>query len=292
MPVLASDNWWNAGISSAPVDVASASYIAFVNNGGTRRLHPDFGVASPGSIDIYGMPYAIVDGSQPKQAVTFQYWDESDGVDYATHQGVPFYPIPAQAITQPHWVEAGAPGNVDQRSDDRHLLVVDCTNKYLYELYNVYYDAVQAKWYAGSGAFFDHDNDIYRTAGRHGRGSRIAGARSAERRRPRQGSRHRDADRACAEWRRNRYADERAIRGIGPRERCRCRRGNVGHLHRVDRRDEKECRRHNLSELRGRHEDNDDQGHATIICGTRFLRSAFLSAPYNGARSRLSRAGG
>ena len=47
---------------------------------------------------------------------------------------VPFYPIPAQSITQPHWVEGGAPGNVDQRSQgDRHLLIVDCTNKFLYE---------------------------------------------------------------------------------------------------------------------------------------------------------------
>src|SRR5947207_1690051 len=156
LPVFPADNWWNVNISAAPIDPASASYIAFVNNGGTRRLHPDFGgEASPSSVDIYGMPYAVVDGSQPKQAVTFQYWNESDGVDYATHQGVPFYPIPAQAVTQPHWVEGGAPGNVDQRSDDRHLLVIDCTNKYLYELYNVYYDATQAKWLAGSGAFFD-----------------------------------------------------------------------------------------------------------------------------------------
>ena len=72
-----------------------ANFIAYINNGGTRRLHPDFGgEESPGSVDIYGMPYAIVDGTQPKQAVTFEYWDESDGVDYATGQGVPFYPIP------------------------------------------------------------------------------------------------------------------------------------------------------------------------------------------------------
>src|SRR5438552_6159201 len=156
LPLFPSNNWWNLDISSAPVDSASASYIAFINNGGTRHLHPDFGgEASPGGVDIYGMPYAIVDGAQPKQAVTFQYWDESDGVNYSTRQGVPFYPIPAQAITQPHWVEGGAPGNVDQRSDDRHLLIVDCTNKYLYELYNVYYDTAQAKWLAGSGAFFD-----------------------------------------------------------------------------------------------------------------------------------------
>jgi len=157
LPLFPSNNWWNLDISSAPVDSASASYIAFINNGGTRHLHPDFGgEASPGSVDIYGMPYAIVDGSQPKQAVTFQYWDESDGVNYSTRQGIPFYPIPAQAITQPHWIEGGAPGNVDQRSQqDRHLLIIDCTNNYLYELYNVFYDAAQLQWYGGSGAFFD-----------------------------------------------------------------------------------------------------------------------------------------
>ena len=157
LPLFPSDNWWNADISAAPVDGGSATYIAFINNGGTRRLHPDFGgEASPGSVDVYGMPYAIVNGSQPKQAVTFDYWDESDGVDMATGQGIPFYPIPSQAATQQHWVEGGAAGNVDQRTQaDRHLFVIDCTNRYLYELYNVYFNSSQAKWYAGSGAFFD-----------------------------------------------------------------------------------------------------------------------------------------
>jgi len=60
----------------------SPTYINFINNGGTRRLHPDFGgEASPGSTDIYGMPYAIVNSSSRSRPVTFQYWDESDGVD-------------------------------------------------------------------------------------------------------------------------------------------------------------------------------------------------------------------
>src|SRR5947208_17036829 len=137
LPVFPANNWWNTNISAAPVDPNSGNFIAFINNGGTRRLHPDFGgEASPGSVDIYGMPYAIVDGTQAKQAVTFQYWDESDGVDYSTHQGIPFYPLPAPAITQSHWVEGGASANVDQRSSaDRHLIVIDCTNRYLYELY-------------------------------------------------------------------------------------------------------------------------------------------------------------
>ncbi|QSX77824.1 Calx-beta domain-containing protein [Agrilutibacter solisilvae] len=155
------DNWWNTDIRSAPVDGNSASYIAYINNGGTRRLHPDFGgEAETGSQEVYGFPSVIVDGNQPKQAVTFDYWDESDGVDYDTGEGVPFYPVPAQAISQAHWIEGGAPGTVDQRDDnDRHILMVDCTNRHLYELYNVWYSTAEQRWYAGSGAFFDLDTN-------------------------------------------------------------------------------------------------------------------------------------
>ena len=36
---------------------------------------------------------------------------------------------------------------------DRHLLIVDRDNRFLYELYNVFWDGTQ--WQAGSGAFFD-----------------------------------------------------------------------------------------------------------------------------------------
>lgn len=150
-PLFPADHWWNADVSAAPVDPASAAYIAFI--GANRRLHPDFGgTAAPGSTEIYGIPYAVVDGTQPKVAVTFDYADESDGA------GVPFYPLPAQSIGQAHWVEGGAPAAVDQRSQsDRHLLVVDCTNRHLYELYNVWHDVGAARWYAGSGAVFDLD---------------------------------------------------------------------------------------------------------------------------------------
>jgi hypothetical protein len=151
LPLFPPDNWWNLDISQAPVDPSSASFINFINNGGTRHLHPDFGgEASPGSAEIYGMPYAVVDGTQPPLLVGFVlYGDDSDGV------GVPFYPIPAQAITQPHWVEGGDPGNVDDRSQDRHLLIVDRDHKYLYELYNVYYNSATGLWEAGSAAFWD-----------------------------------------------------------------------------------------------------------------------------------------
>jgi hypothetical protein len=153
LPLFPPDNWWNLDISTAPVDPASASYISFI--GTTRAMHPDFGGdVSPGSAQVYGFPYAVVDGSLTKRAVQFQYADESDGVDHSTNTSVPFYPIPDEAIAQAHWVEGGEPGNVDRRSAaDRHLLIVDRDNRFLYELYNVFYDGT--RWLAGSGAFFD-----------------------------------------------------------------------------------------------------------------------------------------
>jgi hypothetical protein len=153
LPVFPSDNWWNLDISAAPVDAASTSYINFI--GRTRRMHPDFGGdVSPGSAQGYGFPYAVVDSTVPLRAVQFQYADESDGVDRSTGQSVPFYPIPDESITQPHWVEGGEPGNIDLRSSsDRHLLIVDRDRRHLYELYNVFFDG--SRWHAGSGAFFD-----------------------------------------------------------------------------------------------------------------------------------------
>src|SRR5207244_567730 len=140
----------------------SATFINFINNGGTRALHPDFGgEVFPGSTETYGMPYAVVDGTQPRLTVDFVlYGDESDGV------GVPFYPVPAEAIAQPHWVEGGDPGNVDLRNgQDRHLLIVDRDNKYLYELYNVYYNSTSGRWEAGSGAFWDMNANNRRPEG-------------------------------------------------------------------------------------------------------------------------------
>jgi hypothetical protein len=165
LPLFPASNWWNLDISAAPVDPNSAAYIAFINNGSLRRLHPDFGGnVSTGSVESYGMPYAIVDAATPKRAVIFQYASESDGVNHTTGASFPFYPIPDEAITQAHWVEGGQPGNVDLRSSsDRHLLIVDSDNRHLYELYNVFFDGAQ--WRAGSGAFFDLNTNARRPEG-------------------------------------------------------------------------------------------------------------------------------
>ncbi|MBS0212125.1 MAG: hypothetical protein JSR26_02955 [Proteobacteria bacterium] len=175
VPEFPANNWWNTDISKAPVDPKSAGYIGYINNGGSRHLHPDFGGnASYGGPDAtYGFPYVVVDGVSgsgksppPLQTVQFNYADESDGVNHSTGTAFPFYPIPPQATTTPHWVECGAPATVDERNDcDRHLLVIDRDHKYLYELWNVWYDATHKQWYAGSGAFFDMNKNNRRPDG-------------------------------------------------------------------------------------------------------------------------------
>ena len=154
-PLFPADNWWNQDVSQAPVAAESAALIAFLNNGGSRRLHPDFGgIAGPN--EIYGIPYVVVAGDQPKRQVLFYYADESDGV------GLPFYPIPDQAITQPYWIEGGAPGN-QAPGGDRHMLIVDRDNRRLYELFDLGWDGT--KWTAGSGASFDLQTNGRRPAG-------------------------------------------------------------------------------------------------------------------------------
>jgi hypothetical protein len=116
-------------------------------------MHPDFGgLESPGSQNIYGMPYVVVTGYQPKVAVEFDYAGESDGVNHATGHSYPFYPIPGQAITEPYWIEGGPPGNAGA-GGDRHMLIVDRDNKHLYELFALRWTG--SRWEAGSGAFFD-----------------------------------------------------------------------------------------------------------------------------------------
>lgn len=158
LPLFPADNWWNLDISSWPVDPNSASFINFINNGGTRTLHPDFGGNSGSGFGIYGIPYAVLSNvaDADRKPVTFEFWDESDGVDLQTGASINFYPIPNEAITQPYWIEGGDPGNIDKRSSqDRHMLLVDRDRNQLFELYNVFYNTSQGRWYAGSGAFFD-----------------------------------------------------------------------------------------------------------------------------------------
>ena len=143
-------NWWNQDISTAPVDPLSNAYIDFV--GRSRGMHPDFGPPP------YGIPYIGVGGDQPRVTVTFvAYGGESD----AGLAGEPGYPVPAEAATQPNYVEGGAPGGGS--SGDRHLLIVDRDRWLLFELFAARWTG--QRWEAGSGAVFDLSSNMRRPEG-------------------------------------------------------------------------------------------------------------------------------
>lgn len=129
LPLFPPDNWWNADISTAPLDSNSAGFIGFI--GGATKLHPDFGGDDGTLYGVYGMIYAVVPGTQPLEKVDFSegYPDESD---VGAPGRPPGYPIPVGARTEPKWIEGGQRGGGS--SGDRHMLLVDKDQRILYAL--------------------------------------------------------------------------------------------------------------------------------------------------------------
>ncbi|MGA2903507.1 MAG: hypothetical protein ABSD98_06740 [Candidatus Korobacteraceae bacterium] len=129
-----SGSLWNTNISNAQVDPNSAAIINFI--GGSTPLHPDFGSGLYEGQSI-GIPYIVVSGNQPLVNIDYTlYGDESDPGPM---------PIPFNAPIE------GYPNPDD---GDRHVLVIDKGNCWLYELY---YSFLQnpGLWDAGSGAVWD-----------------------------------------------------------------------------------------------------------------------------------------
>lgn len=141
--VFPADNPWNTDISTQPVDPNSATLMANCGGAG-KRVHADFGTVYNGAPN--GIPYVLVDGSQPKVPITFDYADESDRGPY---------PIPPNAP-----IEGGA-----SSTGDRHVIVVDTTNWRLYETYDSHPLNGGTSWRAGSGATWDLNSNALRPAG-------------------------------------------------------------------------------------------------------------------------------
>ncbi len=159
LPLLPADNWWNQDVTQAPVDAGSAAFIQFI--GPTRGLHPDFGGDSMPSPEIYGMVYMTVPGDQTLEPMAFDYASESDPGAPGRPSG---YPIPAEAKTQPKWIEGGYPGNAGV-GGDKHLLIVDRDNRLLFETWNTRClpaGSASCSWRAGSGAVFSLDSNARR----------------------------------------------------------------------------------------------------------------------------------
>jgi hypothetical protein len=128
-----SDNLWNKDISAAPVDPNSTAIINFI--GASVGLHPDFGAGEYNGSSI-GIPYTVVDSSQPLIPINFTaYGSESD------------------AGPMPIALSAPIEGYPNPGSGDRHVLVLDTSSCFLYELYSSYPQATS--WNAASAAVWD-----------------------------------------------------------------------------------------------------------------------------------------
>jgi hypothetical protein len=139
LQVFPTDNWWNRDVSMATVPMNSDAIIDYI--GRDKPLHADFGTT-------FGIPYVEVQGTQPKLPVTFLYGDESD---YGA-PGLPVgYPIPEVAQYTAGYIEGGVPGGGS--SGDRHLILVDRDNGFLFEIYATRFTG--GVWTGGSGAIFD-----------------------------------------------------------------------------------------------------------------------------------------
>jgi hypothetical protein len=134
------DNLWNQNIANAAVDPNSDAIINFI--GSSTPLHPDFGAGLyQGS--TMGIPYMVVSGT-PFEPIHFTaYGNESDPGPM---------PIPGNAPIEGY----PNPGN-----GDRHVLVLDRDNCWLYELYHSY-PQTGGSWNADSAAVWDLLNNEQR----------------------------------------------------------------------------------------------------------------------------------
>ena len=128
---------WNQDISASPVDPNSASIINFI--GPSIGLHPDFGAGLYSGSNI-GIPYTVVTGAQALVNINFTaYGDESDPGPM---------PIPANAAIE---------GYPNPGTGDRHVLVLDNSNCFLYELFSSVPNT-DGTWNADSAAVWDLQN--------------------------------------------------------------------------------------------------------------------------------------
>ena len=130
---FAADSLWNTDISSAPVDPNSTAVINFIGSG--IGIHADFGAGQYQGSTI-GIPYLIVGAQQPPVTVNFTaYGSESDPGPM---------PVPVTAPIE---------GYPNPGTGDRHVLVLDNSNCFLYELYSSYISG--NSWNVGSAAVWD-----------------------------------------------------------------------------------------------------------------------------------------
>src|SRR4029077_14202244 len=127
------DTAWNQDVQTAPVEPNSAKIINFI--GPSITLHPDFGAGQHAGSSI-GIPYIVVSGAPLVKIQYTAYGSESDPGPMPVPKNAPIegYPKPG--------------------TGDRHVLVLDRDDCWLYELFGSHLQA-DGSWKAASGAVWD-----------------------------------------------------------------------------------------------------------------------------------------
>jgi len=131
---FSSASLWNQDISGAAVDPNSSAIINFI--GSSVGMHADFGSGQYQGSNI-GIPYSVVSGTQAPVSITFTaYGSESDPGPM---------PVPGNAPIE---------GDPNPGNGDRHVLVLDNSNCFLYELFGAAPNG-NGSWNAASAAVWD-----------------------------------------------------------------------------------------------------------------------------------------
>lgn len=136
-PIFPPDNFWNTPVDDLPVHPLSDVWIDSI--GRQTGFHMDFGSGTWEGGPI-GIPYNLANADTPRYQPDFYYADESDPGPY---------PIPEDPL-----IEWGS---------DHHILVVDTSTCFLYEIYDASLSA--GDWFGGSGAIWDLRSNALRPAG-------------------------------------------------------------------------------------------------------------------------------
>ena len=136
-PVFPADNYWNT-----PIDTLPFTSIPAPGSTPSGRAPAFTWISAParGMAARIGIPYNLADASTPKYKLSFYYPDESDPGPYP----IPFNPL----------IEYGS---------DHHLLVVNTSTCYLYEIYDVTHNS-NGTWSGGWARIWNLNSDALRPA--------------------------------------------------------------------------------------------------------------------------------
>jgi hypothetical protein len=154
LQVFPADNPWNADVSKWPVHPNSDKIVASVGADKPFRMDAD-------------MAFVLVPPNQKKVDVKItSYPDESDKGPYPVPDETPIENWPASYKRNPktkNWTLDEVQRDTHKEGGDRHALVVDPTNRMLYEFYQM--RKTDAGWTCAQASVFDLKNNKLRPDG-------------------------------------------------------------------------------------------------------------------------------